>query len=93
MNELILFASNYFTKGVVAKICDSPQKARMEKIEFYIVAFEPSKIQTHSALENNYLNLFFFEKISCNLQKITTYSRIVVKWPFKREIFFLDIIV
>ena len=52
--NLILFASNYFTKGVIPKICDSPQKARMEKIEFYIVAFEPSKIRTHSALESNY---------------------------------------
>ena len=60
--NLILIASNYFTKGVMSKICDSPQKARMEKIEFCIVAFEPSKIRTNSALESNYLNLIFLER-------------------------------
>ena len=37
----------------------NPTKTKMEKIAFCVIAFEPIKIQTHSAPQNDCMNFSF----------------------------------
>ena len=41
----------------------NPTKTKMEKIAFCLIAFEPIKIQTHSAPQNDRLNFSFVKDI------------------------------
>ena len=41
----------------------NPTKTKMEKIAFCVIAFEPIKIQTHSAPQNDRLNFSFVKDI------------------------------
>ena len=55
-------------------------KTKMEKIAFCVITFEPIKIQTHSAPQNDRLNFSFVkdtyedgEKLARNGRKMATY--------------------
>ena len=41
----------------------NPTKTKIEKIAFCVIAFEPIKIQTHSAPQNDRLNFSFVKDI------------------------------
>ena len=41
----------------------NPTKTKMEKIAFCVIAFEPIKIQTHSAPQNDRLNFSYVKDI------------------------------
>ena len=52
------------TKTVHTKFfLQNPTKKKMEKIAFFVTTFEPIKIQTHSAPQNDCLNLSFVKDI------------------------------
>ena len=51
----------------------------MEKIAFCVIAFEPNKIQTHSAPQNDRLNFSFVKDIKLVVEKITRNRHKMIK--------------